>query len=82
MMNSRLVFTDINRSLRPTYILNYLNMSNVHGFGNFPNQPSRNNLPPVRRNNPNYDQRDDGNGQGFFSAVQEPALEEQLRIAN
>jgi hypothetical protein len=74
---TRLVFPDI---LKPTpsytYILNaYLNMSNVHGFGNLGNNP-RNNNPP--RNN-DYGGRerevDDGNG-GIMDNFNRPVIED------
>ena len=53
-------------------------MSNVHGFGNLPqNRPNMNN-PPQRNNNPRPN--DQGNG-GFLEAINEPVIEDQLRIA-
>jgi len=54
-------------------------MSNVHGFGNFGNDPPRNNPPP--RNNGGQQPIDDGN-RGILDGFNEPVIEDQLRIAH
>lgn len=52
-------------------------MSNVHGFGDAPQNPNQNRVNQYRNN----DRPADGNG-GFFEGLQEPVVESQLKVAH
>jgi hypothetical protein len=85
MMNSRLVFPDfiLELALHPYNLNSHLNMSNVHGFGDFGgprNNPNNNN--PPRRGGQQGPPPPDDDGPGFLGGFQEPILEDQLRVAD